>query len=226
MSESLMTEAATTTEGTTSQDVAGSTAAPATAPTASSETTASNQQQAANTQTADAAQAEGGETGGDKAPEGAPEKYDFKFEEGKTVDAGILDVYSEVAKELNLTQDAAQKMLSKLAPVIEGKQLQQIEAVKNEWTQASVTDKEFGGDKLQENLQVAEKALSEFGTDQLRALLKDSGLANNPEVIRFMYRAGKAISEDSFVGGNKGQKQKGPMNFNDHAAALYSNQQT
>ena len=224
MTDTLMTEATTTNDGApASQDVGSNPSTDGAQPT-DGQQASDGQNQSQTTENGDGNS--NGDQDGNKPAEGAPEKYDFKFEEGKTVDAGILDVYSEVAKELNLTQDAAQKMLSKLAPVIEGKQLQQIEAVKNEWTQASVTDKEFGGDKLQENLQVAEKALSEFGTDQLRALLKDSGLANNPEVIRFMYRAGKAISEDSFVGGNKGQKQKGPMNFNDHAAALYSNQQT
>lgn len=224
MTDTLMTEATTTNDGAPASQDVGSNPSTDGAQPADGQQASDGQNQSQTTEDGDGNS--NGDQEGNKPAEGAPEKYDFKFDEGKTVDAGILDVYSEVAKELNLTQDAAQKMLSKLAPVIEGKQLQQIEAVKNEWTQASVADKEFGGDKLQENLQVAEKALSTFGTDQLRALLKDSGLANNPEVIRFMYRTGKAISEDSFVSGNKGQKTKGPMTFNDHAAALYSNQQT
>ncbi len=224
MTDSLMTEATTTNDGAPASQDVGSNSPTGDAQPANGQQASDGQNQSQTTENGDG-NTEGNKQG-DKPVEGAPEKYDFKFDEGKTVDAGILDVYSEVAKELNLTQDAAQKMLSKLAPVIEGKQLERIESVKNEWTKASVSDKEFGGDKLAENLRVAEKALSEFGTDQLRALLKDSGLGNNPEVIRFMYRAGKAISEDSFVGGNKGQKNKGPMTFNDHAAALYSNQQT
>lgn len=224
MTDTLMTEATTTNDGAPASQDAGSNS-----PTGG-EQPANGQQASDGQNQSNATEQSDGNTesnqDGNKPVEGAPEKYDFKFDEGRTVDAGILDVYSEVAKELNLTQDAAQKMLSKIAPVIEGQQLQRIEAVKNEWTQASVTDKEFGGDKLQENLQVAEKALSQFGTDQLRALLKQSGLANNPEVIRFMYRAGRQLSEDTVVSGNKGQRSKGPMTFTDHAAALYSNQQT
>jgi uncharacterized phage infection (PIP) family protein YhgE len=221
MSESLMTDAATTTEGTTSQDAAGSTAAPANAPTASSETTASNQQQAANTQTTDAAQAEGGETGGDKAPEGAPEKYEFVIPEGSTLDADGMEAFTEVAKELNLSQEAAQKMIDKMAPAMAARQAEVFEAAKIEWAEGSRADKEFGGDKLNENLAVAKKALDTFGTPELRTLLNESGLGNHPEVIRMMYRAGKAISEDRFVAPSAG----GPTGSKDFAKSLYPNQQ-
>ena len=68
---------------------------------------------------------------------------------------------------------------------------------------------------------------SKFGTDALKSLLTESGLGNHPEVIRFMYRAGKAISEDSYVGNSEGANAKGnvPKDFNGIANALYSNQQ-
>lgn len=224
MTDTLMTEATTTNDGAPASQDVGSNPSTEGAQPADGQQATDGQNQSNATEQSDG-NTEGNQDG-DKPAEGAPEKYDFKFEEGKTVDAGILDVYTEVAKELNLTQDAAQKMLDKLAPVIADKQLQQIQVVKNEWTKSSITDKEFGGDKLQENLLVAEKALAEFGTDELRALLKQSGLAHNPEVIRFMFRAGRQLSEDTVVSGNKGQKSKGPMTFTDHAAALYSNQQT
>jgi hypothetical protein len=45
-------------------------------------------------------------------------------------------------------------------------------------------------------------------------------------MIRMMYRAGKAISEDRFVGGTRGGQKSGPKGFNDLASALYSNQQS
>jgi hypothetical protein len=89
---------------------------------------------------------------------------------------------------------------------------------------SSKTDQEFGGEKLSENLSVAKKALDAFGTPELRKLLDDSGLGNHPEVIRMMYRAGKAISEDRFVGGSPGgQKGSGFRSMDDLANALYAN---
>ena len=170
---------------------------------------------------------EGQQADGDK-PQGAPEKYEFTPPEGKEFDAEIIGNFSEVAKELNLTQDAAQKLVETMGPKIAERQLAQVEAIRNEWMQASQVDKEFGGDKLNENMAVAKKALDSFGTPELRTLLQQSGLGNNPEVIRFMYRAGKAISEDTFVSNSNGASS-GKANagdFNAKAAALYSNQQS
>ena len=71
------------------------------------------------------------------------------------------------------------------------------------WSESSRTDKEFGGDKLNENLAVAQKAMNAFGTPELRAVLNKTGLGNHPELIRAFVRAGKAISEDTFVPGGK-----------------------
>jgi len=84
------------------------------------------------------------------------------------------------------------------------KQQAQMEEIRNEWAESAKTDKEFGGDKLPESLMSAKKALEAFGTPELKTLLNESGLGNHPDVIRFMVRAGKAISEDGFVSGARG----------------------
>lgn len=156
-------------------------------------------------------------------PQGAPEKYEFKSPEGKQFDAEVLTTYSEVARELNLSQEAAQRVLDAMAPKMAERQVAQIEAIRNGWAESSKGDKEFGGEKLSENLSVAKKALDAFGTNELRTLLNESGLGNHPEVIRFMYRAGQAISEDRMVNGTKAPaRNAGPRSFNDLADALYS----
>ena len=187
-----------------------------------------NQQRATEGQNTQGQQAEGGKADGQQAegaksegeqgkPEGAPEKYEFKAPEGQAFDGTVLGAYSEIAKELNLSQEAAQKVLDKVAPVIQARQAEQIEAVRTAWGESAKTDKEFGGDKLTENLAVAKKALDTFGSPELKKLLNESGLGNNPEVIRAFYRAGKAISEDKFVVG-----KAAPADAND-ARSLYPN---
>lgn len=222
MTEMLMTEqAATTTEGS----AASQTPAPAQQQAA----TEQGSQQQAPGQTSQAAQ-EGqraDQSQGDKAAEAkAPEAYEFKAPEGRTFDEQIIKEYSDVAKELNLTQEHAQKLLDRIAPKLQERQMQQLEAVRTEWAEAATADKEFGGEKLQENLAIAKTALDKFGTPELRSLLNQSGLGNNPEVIRFMYRAGKAISGDRFVAPSAGAGSKPvPKDFSSQAAALYSNQQ-
>ena len=87
---------------------------------------------------------------------------------------------------------------------------------------------ETGTEALEQMLDVAKASLDTFGTDALKSLLQETGLGNHPEVIRFMYRAGKAISEDSYVGNSEGAvgKSNVPKDFNGIANALYSNQQS
>ena len=153
----------------------------------------------------------------------APETYEFKAPEGRTFDSEVIAEYSKVAKELNLSQEAAQRVLDSVGPKLAERQAAQIEAIRNGWADSSKADKEFGGEKLSENLGVAKRALDQFGTSELRALLNESGLGNHPEVIRFMYRAGKAISEDKVITGTaSAAKPNGPKSFADLADALYS----
>lgn len=223
--EPLMTDAATTTEGNASQGAPAATPAPAAqaAGDAAAAASVSNQQQAAQAQNTDPAQADaGGQKPGDQAqPQGAPEKYEFKLPEGIQLDANGTQAFSDVAKELNLTQDAAQKVLDKMGPVIAGRHAEVLTQAKAQWVEGAKGDKEFGGEKLTENLAVAKKALDTFGTPELRTLLNESGLGNHPEIIRAFFRAGKAISEDKFVTAGSGS----PKGAKDAANALYPNQQ-
>jgi hypothetical protein len=227
MNEPTMIEAATPTNGATSNPES----------VAATADKLYGEQEASTPQTPKAEEAKGSVTGDTQGTteaesessevkeeaKGAPEKYEFKAPEGKEFDADVLTAYSKVAKELNLTQDAAQKLLDQMGPVMAQRQSDQIQAVRKSWTEASTADKEFGGEKLSENLGTARKALDMFGTAELRNLLNESGLGSHPEVIRFMYRAGKAISEDRFVGGAAGSPPKGlPKSFAEAADALYS----
>ena len=225
MTESLMTDAATTPEGAPSQAAANAASAPASAPPADATLDASKQQQAAaakdgvdagKTANDDSAEGDSGK------PVGAPEKYEFASPDGVQLDVKDVRAFSEVAKELGLSQEAAQKVIDKMGPAIAARQTEALAQAQAQWVEGAKADKEFGGDKLPENLAVAKKALDQFGTPELRELLNTSGLGNHPEVIRVLYRAGKAISEDRFVPAGTG----GPKGSKDYAMSLYPNQQS
>lgn len=218
--ETLMTDqAATTTEGQAASQPAASTPAQGRAPGGEQAATTQQATEGQNTegQAAEGAKTEGDQAKADEKP-AVPEKYEFKAPEGKDFDPAVIGQFSEVAKELGLSQDAAQKILDKMGPTIASRQAEAIEAARTEWANASTNDKEFGGDKLTENLAVAKKALDSFGSPELRTLLNESGLGNHPEVIRFMVRAGKAISEDGFVPGSRQTGESDP------AKRLFPNQ--
>ena len=226
MSETLMTEAEQTNEGSTQQPVDASIEQ-------STEATTETQQQAetvADQQDSDESSVESETSEQDTKTEGAPEKYEFNdkvADAPEVLDPEVLTAFGEVAKELDLPQEAAQKVLDKVAPVMQARQAAVVEQVKLDWANESQADKEFGGESLNDNLEIAKSSLNAFGTDALKSLLQESGLGNHPEVIRFMYRAGKAISEDSYVGNSEGAvgKSNVPKDFNGIANALYSNQQ-
>tara|TARA_R100000149_G_C5819518_1_gene99431 strand:- start:86 stop:739 length:654 start_codon:yes stop_codon:yes gene_type:complete len=170
------------------------------------------------------------ETSETEAPVGAPDKYEFDIQVADApakLDPEVVTAFGEVAKDLDLSQDAAQKVLAKVAPVVQERQAKAIEQAKADWANQSQSDKEFGGENLSANLQVAKTALDAFGSDSLKSLLAETGFGNHPEIIRFMYKAGKAISEDSYVGNSEGAMsgKADPKDFNSLANALYSNQQ-
>lgn len=134
-------------------------------------------------------------------PQGAPEAYEFTAPEGKEYSPEMLAKFSEAAKESNLTQEAAQKMLDRLAPAVAERQMNALAEAHKEWVATTKADSEIGGDKLAENLAVAQTTFDRFGTPELRKLLDESGLGDHPELIRWAHRVGKAMSEDKFVAG-------------------------
>ena len=219
----LMTEANQTNEGSEQQQAVD---------TATSEQTTETQQQAEtqDQQVSDETNVES-KTSESAAPEGAPEKYEFNpkvADAPQELDPEVLTAFGDVAKELNLSQEAAQKVLDKVAPVVQAKQAKALEDAKAGWVNDSQSDEEFGGENFDANLKTAKSALDTFGNDALKSLLVETGFGNHPEIIRFMYRAGKAISEDSYVGNSLGANAKSngiPKDFNGIANALYSNQQ-
>lgn len=162
------------------------------------------QQQAASQPKGDSTQADAG-----KPPEGAPESYSFQAPDGQEFDKGVIDQFSSVAKELNLSQDKAQLVLDKMAPVIAQRQAEQIAAVHAQWADQTKADKEIGGDRLPETLAVAKKALDATGTPELRQLLDQSGFGNHPAVIKHFYQVGKAISQDTVVNSGDGISASG-----------------
>lgn len=181
----MSSEATSTTESAADPAAAPAAAAPAATPGATQPAATPTEQALAAGVKAPAAEAEA-------AKPRAPEKYEFKGFEG-TASAADFEAFGALARELDLSQADAQKLVDY--------QAQRTEAVRTGWLEAAKTDKEFGGDKLAENLGVAAKALDAFGSPELNQLLIASGLGNHPEIIRAFYRAGKAISEDRIVTG-------------------------
>lgn len=142
--------------------------------------------------------------------EGAPEKYEFTAGEGVELDTEALKDFEPVARDLNLTNEQAQKLVDAYPKILAGVQQRQAEAWQaqtEQWAADVKADKEIGGDKLTANLSVAQRALDLFGGPVLKEYLNTTGLGNHPELVKAFVKIGKAMSEDGMVdGSNQGQR--------------------
>ncbi|MGS4494786.1 peptidase [Enterobacter roggenkampii] len=142
--------------------------------------------------------------------EGAPEKYEFTAGEGVELDTEALKDFEPVARDLNLTNEQAQKLVDAYPKILAGVQQRQAEAWQaqtEQWAADVKADKEIGGDKLTANLSAAQRVLDLFGTPELKTYLNDTGLGNHPDLVKAFVKIGKAMSEDGMVdGSNQGQR--------------------
>lgn len=140
-----------------------------------------------------------------------PEKYEFKAPEGFEINEALASDFTPVLQELKLTQEQADKLVAFAPRLIS----ESVDAAVNktldsigyggakEWADQSRADKEFGGDKLTQNLGVVKAARDQFASPELRKLLETTPLGNHPEIVRLFYRVGKAISPDGYVPSGK-----------------------
>ncbi|MEW5560614.1 peptidase [Enterobacter asburiae] len=146
----------------------------------------------------------------DDKPEGAPEKYEFQTAEGVELDTEALKDFEPVARELNLSNEQAQKLVDAYPKILAGVQQRQAEAWQKQtedWAAEVKADKEIGGDKLTGSLSKAQRAFDSFSTPELKEYLNTTGLGNHPGLVKMFVKIGSAMSEDGMVtGNNAGQR--------------------
>lgn len=138
--------------------------------------------------------------------------YEFQLPEDVQFAEGEVDEFKNVAKDLKLPKDAAQKIVD-IATKREQARAEAFRTTVEGWAETTKADKELGKD---ENIALAQKAVETFGTPELKEILKSSGLGNHPEVVRAFLKIGRQISEDSIVG-----KGNGASAARDTAEILY-----
>ena len=158
-----------------------------------------------------------------KKAEGAPEKYEqFTAPEGVQLDQELVTEFTTLAKAKNLSQEAAQEVLNLGAKAVQKALSAQTERwgeIREGWVNDLKADKEFGGEKFNETVEGAKRALKRFGSDSFTGFLNATGYGDNADFIRLLARVDKATREDTVVDGDeKGEGAK------DAASVLYPNQ--
>lgn len=146
-----------------------------------------------------------------KASEATPKDIEVKLPDG--VDAGFVEAFKPVFKELGLDSAKAQKLVdhflkqdseraSERAAAAQRQAEEQRVAQSKQFLESLRTDKEFGGAAFQENVTAAKKALVAFGSKELSGLFQKLGVENHPLLVKAFAKVGKAIGEDSIAGRN------------------------
>lgn len=150
-----------------------------------------------------------------------PEAYELTAPEGMTIDAALLEAATPVLKELNLTNDAANKLMPLAGQLMEKSQTAAVDALiaagqqqRKAWLDTAKADKEIGGARWDETVHTAARALDAFGFPEghdFRKALEETGFGNHPDMIRLFARLGGMVGEDGqFVRGDAAAKTDVP----------------
>ncbi len=155
-----------------------------------------------------AKEAEAKKTEEAKKTDGVVKAEDLKFPEDAKVDETIQTKFLEAVNNKDLKPaELAQTIIELQQELYTAQQDAHADQVK-QWETEVKEDKDLGGDKLDENLAIAKKALDMLEIEGLKELLDATGLGSNIVFARMFHKIGSVISEDSFVKGGKIQKDK------------------
>ena len=160
---------------------------------------------------------------GEKDPErGAPEEYgDFAVPEGVKMEGQDLTEFKSFAKEQDLTQEQAQKVLDYAGPKIKA-MIEQPYKTWNEtqtkWQAEVKADPEIGGTNFERSVKEAGSVFvpgeanpfvkSEADAKALRDALNTTGAGNNPAIVKLFVKMGKLLSEPGHLAGKPAGQNK------------------
>ena len=158
---------------------------------------------------------------------GAPESYDFQsieLPEGVQYNEEYGNKFSAVARELNLSQNSANKLVNLYVDILKSQTADVPEALKKirgnqiiedvvEWDKQLNQDTEIGNgnkDKINQYIDKANVGYEAFASEELKNLFKERGLTHNPEVIKLFYKLSDLAVEDKVLTGGDINREPTP----------------
>ncbi len=145
----------------------------------------------------------------------APAEYvDFAVPEGMKLEGQELTDFKSFAREQDLTQEQAQRVLDFAGPKIKAMIEQPYKAWKEQteqWWNQTKSDPEVGGTRLEQSVKDAQQAFvpnesnpffkTQAEVQAIREALKVTGAMHHPEVQRLFVRMGKLFAEPGHLVG-------------------------
>ena len=128
---------------------------------------------------------------------------DLKIEVPDGANPELVEAFKSVAKEIALDSAKAQKIvdvfLQAEKKVADSLQAEWLETHRR-WEKEVREDPEFGGQRFEMNVNLANRALEQFGGQELIDFLREARLTNCPPLVRAFMRIGQALAPDSIAG--------------------------
>jgi hypothetical protein len=139
----------------------------------------------------------------DKAPKyfGAPENgayADPTLPDGVVAHPELKSQFDPIAAELGLNQEGYQKLVDFYAREKQN-ELQTWGNHLKELKTSAQADPEIGGKNYDQNIAIARKVISKYGTPAFRQMLNGYGVGAHPEMIRMLVKFGQATGETPTV---------------------------
>lgn len=135
----------------------------------------------------------------------APEHYVLKNANGEDVEPQELEMMSRMFKDVNLSQEQAQKLYSayekEQGSFIEQSQ-KAFNQMRDDWFNQTISDPQIGGQNIGQTKLCIKRVMQQCGNKELSEFLNKTGLGFNPAMVRFMTKVGELLGNDNhFVQG-------------------------
>ncbi|WP_419783344.1 endoprotease [Maridesulfovibrio sp.] len=137
----------------------------------------------------------------------APEAYELDYGLQEGVDPHVDRQFRQFAHENGVSGEMAQKLVD-FHNNLEAARYQDHQTQTGEWERQTRAMPGWHGNNYRKNMGVANKALQAFASPALAKMIRESGYACHPEVVKTFYNVGRRLTEDSYVDSSRNTGRK------------------
>ena len=157
-----------------------------------------------------------------------PSGYEMPVEgipEGFEVPDEVMEGFRETAHRTGITDQQAAALYRWYAESDAGaKQMVATQSIQQREVAVAALRQEWGV-AYEQNITQAQRAIQQFGSDEVFSAINNAGLGDNPDVLKFLASVGKAVADDEIMGtGGATQHALAPSEAQNEIAALKKDQ--
>ena len=128
------------------------------------------------------------------------EEYEVEVPEDIELDPEVMENLKQMAFENNITPKQLQKIIEHEQDIIRV-QMEKEAALDEQYKEEGIQQliEEWGEEGFQKNINRARTVLEEFGDEEFDQYLDETGLADDPMMIKFLASVGSNLTEDNFT---------------------------